>query len=46
MAGPNYGNGVVAGHQGVDVVTNQPTRDLDGVLVVVAGALRPRPGGV
>jgi hypothetical protein len=40
MAGPGHGDGVVTLNQRVDVVSNQTTRDLDGMLVVVSSALR------
>jgi hypothetical protein len=46
MANPHHGDGVIASNQRLNVVMNQTTRDLDGVLVVVASSLRPVTGRV
>src|SRR5215469_11014405 len=40
MRGPGRGDRVVTGDQRIDVERRHTTRDLDGVFVVVAGALR------
>ncbi len=40
MPGPGHGDGILAGNQRLDVVSNQTARELDGVLVVIPGALR------
>ena len=39
MPGPGHGDGVLAGDQHLDLISNQTTREFDGVLVVVPGAL-------
>src|SRR5262249_28478662 len=40
MSGPGRGDRVVAGYQRIDVVRHHTTCEPDGVLVVIAGALR------